>query len=87
MINKSCNWTFCDPSIAEVDDADRGNDIDSLDEYHVKSTRTLFVGNLEKETTQQDLIDKFQQYGEIIVSCSSAQEQMIALCCTNYVIR
>ncbi|BFZ23307.1 hypothetical protein BsWGS_26345 [Bradybaena similaris] len=50
----------------EVDDADRGNDIDSLDEYHVKSTRTLFVGNLEKETTQQDLIDKFQQYGEII---------------------
>ncbi|XP_059158744.1 uncharacterized protein LOC131942822 isoform X2 [Physella acuta] len=50
----------------EVDDADVTNDNDSLDEYHVKSTRTLFVGNLEKETTTQDLIEKFKAFGEII---------------------
>ncbi|RUS87903.1 hypothetical protein EGW08_004319 [Elysia chlorotica] len=50
----------------EVDDTDRSSDNDSMDEYHQKSTRTLFVGNLEKETTTQDLIDKFRQFGEII---------------------
>ncbi|GFO42532.1 msx2-interacting protein [Plakobranchus ocellatus] len=50
----------------EVDDTDRASDNDSMDEYHLKSTRTLFVGNLEKETTTQDLMDKFKQFGEII---------------------
>ena len=52
----------------EVDDPDKLNDNDCMDEYHVKSTRTLFVGNLEKDTTKQDLIDKFKEYGKIIVS-------------------
>lgn len=55
-------------NIAEVDDNDRSNDNDTMDEYHVKSTRTLFVGNLEKETTMQDLQEKFKQFGDIIVS-------------------
>ena len=39
-----------------------------LDEYHPKATRTLFVGNLEKEISSQELKDKFKHYGEIIVS-------------------
>ena len=60
------NQFFC--QLAEVDDTDRSSDNDSMDEYHQKSTRTLFVGNLEKETTTQDLMDKFRQFGEIIVS-------------------
>lgn len=39
-----------------------------MDEYHPKATRTLFVGNLEKDTAVQDLTDKFSDFGEIIVS-------------------
>ena len=39
-----------------------------LDEYHPKATRTLFVGNLEKETTVPELRSHFEPYGEIIVS-------------------
>ncbi|XP_036369681.1 msx2-interacting protein isoform X4 [Octopus sinensis] len=36
------------------------------DEYHPKATRTLFVGNLEKEITTQELRDRFKSFGEII---------------------
>lgn len=39
-----------------------------LDEYHPKATRTLFVGNLEKDITTQELRDRFKKLGEIIVS-------------------
>lgn len=39
-----------------------------LDEYHPKATRTLFIGNLEKDVTQTDLRNNFEQFGEIIVS-------------------
>ena len=39
-----------------------------LDEYHPKATRTLFVGNLEKEITTQMLREIFKPFGEIIVS-------------------
>lgn len=51
-----------------MEDGDiRTNETD-MDEYHPKATRTLFVGNLEKDTTVQDLLDKFSVFGEIIVS-------------------
>lgn len=37
-----------------------------LDEYHPKATRTLFIGNLEKDVTASDLRKHFDQFGEII---------------------
>ncbi|XP_059616724.1 protein split ends isoform X2 [Phlebotomus argentipes] len=37
-----------------------------LDEYHPKSTRTLFIGNLEKEITSSDIRKQFESFGEII---------------------
>jgi len=39
-----------------------------LNEYHPKATRTLFIGNLEKDVTAQELKKHFEQFGEIIVS-------------------
>lgn len=39
-----------------------------LDEYHPKATRTLFIGNLEKDISAQDIRQAFDQFGEIIVS-------------------
>uniref|UniRef100_A0A1A9WUK0 Protein split ends n=1 Tax=Glossina brevipalpis TaxID=37001 RepID=A0A1A9WUK0_9MUSC len=37
-----------------------------LDEYHPKSTRTLFIGNLEKDITASELRSHFECFGEII---------------------
>ncbi|XP_069682779.1 protein split ends-like isoform X5 [Periplaneta americana] len=37
-----------------------------LDEFHPKATRTLFIGNLEKEVTATELRKHFDQFGEII---------------------
>lgn len=37
-----------------------------LDEYNPKSTRTLFIGNLEKDITTQELRKTFDCFGEII---------------------
>ncbi|KAL5280132.1 hypothetical protein ACFFRR_004235 [Megaselia abdita] len=37
-----------------------------LDEYHPKSTRTLFIGNLEKDITGNELRKHFEYFGEII---------------------
>ncbi|XP_037903936.1 protein split ends isoform X2 [Hermetia illucens] len=37
-----------------------------LDEYHPKSTRTLFIGNLEKDITGSDIRNHFECFGEII---------------------
>lgn len=37
-----------------------------LDEYHPKSTRTLFIGNLEKDITASELRKHFDCFGEII---------------------
>lgn len=39
-----------------------------LDEYHPKATRTLFVGNLEKDVSPAELKSHFEPFGEIIVS-------------------
>lgn len=40
-----------------------------IDEFHPKATRTLFIGNLEKTTSYQQLLDIFQRFGEIVVQC------------------
>lgn len=53
---------------AEVDDTEFRPSESELDEYHPKATRTLFVGNLEKDTTVSDLVEIFKEYGEVIVS-------------------
>ncbi|XP_011882782.1 PREDICTED: protein split ends isoform X3 [Vollenhovia emeryi] len=37
-----------------------------LDEYHPKATRTLFIGNLEKDVTASELRKHFELFGEII---------------------
>lgn len=37
-----------------------------FDEFHPKATRTLFIGNLEKDVTASDLRKHFDQFGEII---------------------
>lgn len=42
-----------------------------LDEFHPKATRTLFIGNLEKDVTASELRKHFEQFGEIIVSWDS----------------
>lgn len=42
-----------------------------LDEYHPKATRTLFIGNLEKDVSVTDLRNTFSKFGEIIVSILS----------------
>jgi RNA recognition motif-containing protein len=39
-----------------------------LDEHHPKATRTLFVGNLEKDISNQELRERFLKYGDILVS-------------------
>ncbi|XP_054269118.1 protein split ends-like isoform X4 [Macrosteles quadrilineatus] len=36
------------------------------DEFHPKATRTLFIGNLEKDITAAELRKHFDQFGEII---------------------
>ncbi|CAB1315364.1 unnamed protein product [Coregonus sp. 'balchen'] len=38
-----------------------------IDEFHPKATRTLFIGNLEKTTSYQQLLDIFQRFGEIVL--------------------
>lgn len=42
-----------------------------VDEYHPKATRTLFIGNLEKDVTASELRKHFEPFGEIIVSRQS----------------
>jgi len=39
-----------------------------LDEYHPKATRTLFVGNLERDISLAELRNTFIKFGDIIVS-------------------
>lgn len=51
----------------EVEDNDFKPPEADLDEYHPKATRTLFIGNLEKEVSTTELKDIFKEVGEIIV--------------------
>lgn len=59
----------------EVTPWDSGLDLDDnefrpleadLDEYHPKATRTLFIGNLEKDVTASELRASFESFGPII---------------------
>lgn len=59
----------------EVTPWDSGLDLDDnefrpleadLDEYHPKATRTLFIGNLEKDVTATELRASFESFGPII---------------------
>ena len=54
-----------------MEDADFKPPEAELDEYHPKATRTLFVGNLEKDISSEELRDIFNAYGEILVSYSA----------------
>ena len=46
------------------------SDLD-LDEYSVKATRTLYIGNLPAEISYQELRENYSTYGEIIVRLST----------------
>ncbi|CAG9824722.1 unnamed protein product, partial [Phaedon cochleariae] len=50
----------------DVDDNDQRPYEAEIDEYHPKATRTLFIGNLEKDVTASELRKHFDQFGEII---------------------
>lgn len=52
----------------DVDDNESRPYETELDEFHPKATRTLFIGNLEKEITAVELRKHFEPFGEIIVS-------------------
>ena len=53
-----------------MEDADFKPPEAELDEYHPKATRTLFVGNLEKDIMSEELREIFNAYGEILVCLS-----------------
>ena len=53
-----------------MEDADFKPPEAELDEYHPKATRTLFVGNLEKDISSEELREIFNAYGEILVCLS-----------------
>lgn len=41
------------------------------DEYSPKASRTLFIGNLEKDISPQTIRQTFEKFGEILVSLCS----------------
>jgi RNA recognition motif-containing protein len=38
-----------------------------MDEYSVKATRTLYIGNLQSEISYNELRETYSAYGDIIV--------------------
>lgn len=52
-------------SICDIDEVECRYESE-IDEYNPKATRTLFIGNLEKDVTASDLRKHFDQFGEII---------------------
>lgn len=52
-------------AVCEIDEVDCRYESE-VDEYNPKATRTLFIGNLEKDVTASDLRKHFDQFGEII---------------------
>ena len=60
--------TQCD-YLEIIDDCkSNDNDQDYENFCHPRATRTLFVGNLDKEVTEDDLSSRFSQFGQILVS-------------------
>ncbi|KAL1497996.1 hypothetical protein ABEB36_008866 [Hypothenemus hampei] len=52
-------------SVCDIDEVECRYESE-IDEYNPKATRTLFIGNLEKDVTASDLRKHFDQFGEII---------------------
>lgn len=62
------NWSiYFRPCFTEVDDNEFRPPEAELDEHHPKATRTLFVGNLEKDISNQELRERFLKFGDILV--------------------
>jgi hypothetical protein len=40
---------------------------DDIDEYSIKATRTLYIGNLQSDISYHDLREIYSVYGDIIV--------------------
>ena len=61
---------WCHNVFSETESENEFRPLDGrIDEFHPKATRTLFIGNLEKTTSYQQLLDIFQRFGEIVVRC------------------
>lgn len=54
----------------ELVEADKRLKDEEIDEYHQKASRTLYVGELEKGTTIEDLKETFRTFGEVLVRAS-----------------
>lgn len=52
----------------EAEDGDFLTPEAQLDEHSPKATRTLFLGNLDKEISIEELKEKLEKYGDILVS-------------------
>ncbi|XP_060522030.1 protein split ends isoform X2 [Cylas formicarius] len=61
-----CKIEVAPYTICDVEEGDLRPYEAEIDEYHPKATRTLFIGNLEKDVTASDLRKHFDQFGEII---------------------
>uniref|UniRef100_A0A8D8Q9J7 Protein split ends n=1 Tax=Cacopsylla melanoneura TaxID=428564 RepID=A0A8D8Q9J7_9HEMI len=55
-----------------------------LDEFHPKATRTLFIGNLEKDITASELQKHFDQFGQIIFVDIKKQSSSSAFAFVQY---
>ncbi|XP_076261467.1 spen family transcriptional repressor split ends isoform X4 [Rhynchophorus ferrugineus] len=60
-----CKIEVAPYAVCDVDDGEYRYESE-IDEYNPKATRTLFIGNLEKDVTASDLRKHFDQFGEII---------------------
>ncbi|XP_050298121.1 protein split ends isoform X2 [Anthonomus grandis grandis] len=60
-----CKIEVAPHSVCDIDEGDCRYESE-IDEYNPKATRTLFIGNLEKDVTASDLRKHFDQFGEII---------------------
>ncbi|PIK40363.1 putative msx2-interacting protein isoform X2 [Apostichopus japonicus] len=72
-VSRGNSFFGCEMSLSVWDGADLGVDDSEvkyfekeLDEFHPRATRTLFVGNLDRSVTREDLEEAFQKFGEIV---------------------
>ncbi|XP_071946169.1 uncharacterized protein [Antedon mediterranea] len=49
-----------------VDESDIRYYEKEMDEYHPRATRTLFIGNLDRTVSRDELAEAFQKYGDIL---------------------
>jgi len=55
------------PANLNVDDNERRPLEKDIDQFHPKSSRTLYVGNLENRITVEQLRHVFQRFGDVVV--------------------